>query len=72
MTWSPARNLKVRRALDSEFRTRVRAWRPSIRELCPAAPQVKNRAPSAAKKGPGRVSLSLVVATRRKHEQETA
>lgn len=67
------RSLKERRALAAEHRARARAWSRErsreIRELCPAAPQVNNRAPSATKKGPGRVPLSLVVRTRRKPDR---
>lgn len=66
MAYKPARTIKERRALAAEHRARVRAWRPTLDELFPSELLVKNRVPTATKKGPGRVPLSLVVATRRK------
>lgn len=59
-------NVEQRRAIAAAYRKAIRNWKPRLEVLCPAAPQVKNRAPSATKKGPGRVSLSLVRETRRK------
>ena len=66
MPYTPKHPVQERRRLAAAASASVRRWRRKVRELCPAAAQVKNRVPTATKKGPGRVALSLVVATRRK------